>query len=575
MHRISRSLLALASLGLSSSILAGCGSSATPSAPAPAQQAVIALAAQTSPNWWFPVISSADYGDSNFQMNVMMYVPLIHISKTDGIDYHRSLAQSVSANSTGTRYVITLNKKWHWSNGQPVTAQDVVFTWDILQATSTGAANLPWGYGGAGSGGIPTRWTSVVAQGSDTVVVTLNTPSNPNWFIHNGLAQIVPVPSFVWNRYPHNMLQELRFIQSVANSPGNAAFNVVDGPYRFSHMVPNDYWSFVPNPNYDGHKSTLKKVIFQYETSPSSEFLGLRNGTINVGYLPTSEWKARTQLTDDRMTTPYEFGFTFLQPDYNSAAPGGLGPVFQNLYVRQAMEMGIDQPAIVQAFFHGYGVSENDPIPSRPKTVFYDTSLKQVIYPFNPAQGKQILEDHGWQLQNGVMTKKGVKLEFTLLYISGSQSSANIVQLIKQDWAQEGIVINLQSGPFDQVLSTAQQSDPTKWNMAFWGTPSWTYEPDYYPTGGSFYLTNAGANQGGYNNPNMDTLIKNSYAPGTPTQITSALDQYLSYAAHQLPVLWLPYTPIFNEHSANLHGTVQTYNPITTFLYPNYWTISN
>ncbi len=112
------------------------------------------------------MISSADYRDSNFQMNVMMYVPLIHISRTDGINYSRSLATNVVSNATGTRYVITLNKKWHWSDGRPVTAQDVVFTWDILQATSTGASDLPWGYGGAGSGGNSHTMDSCAGQRS-------------------------------------------------------------------------------------------------------------------------------------------------------------------------------------------------------------------------------------------------------------------------------------------------------------------------------------------------------------------------------------------------------------------------
>lgn len=535
--------------------------------------AVIALPPQTSPNWWFPVISSADYGDSNFQMNVMMYVPLIHISKTDGINYKRSLAESVTSNATGTKFVVHLNPKWHWSNGSPVTSQDVVFTWDILKATSSNLKGASWAYGGAGSGGVPTRWTSVTATGKDTVTVTLNTPSNPNWFIHNGLAQIVPVPKAVWDKYPKNIVSELNFIRSVADSPGSPVFRVVDGPYQFQSMQANTFWSFVPNPKYNGHRSTLTKVIYQYETSPQSEYLGLKQGTINVGYLPTSDWSARSQLSQDVLTTPYAFGFTFLQPNYNASAPGGLGPVFQQLYVRQAMEMGIDQPAIISTFFHGQGVQEADTIPSEPKTVFNDPAIKPV-YGFNPAAGKTLLEKHGWHEVNGVMTKQGVKLSFTLLYISGTQSAANTVQLIKEDWAKEGIQVNLQSGPFDQVLTTAQQSDPTHWNMAFWGTPSWTYEPDYYPTGGSFYLTGAGANQGGYSSSTMDSLIKASYLPGTPSQITTRLDAYLNYAAKNLPVLWLPYTPSFNEHAKNLHGVVKTYNPITTFYYPNYWTVS-
>ncbi len=573
---LSQQLWRASALLLAAGLLSGCGAeSAVHTQSASASTAVIALPVQVSPNWWFPVISSADYGDSNFQMNIMMYEPLIHISRTDNINYHRSLAQSVTYNAQGTRYVITLNKKWHWSNGQPVTAQDVVFTWNILKATSTGASNLPWGYGGAGSGGIPARWSQVVADGDHTVIVTLNKPSNPNWFIHNGLAQIVPVPASVWNKYPQNMTQELKFILSVANSPGSKEYSVVDGPYRFDQMKPNDYWSFVPNGQYDGRHSTLQKVIFQYQSSDATEFLGLRKGTINVGYLPTSDWNARHELAGDTLTAPYEFGFTFLQPDYNTRAPGSLGPVFRKLYIRQAMEMGIDEPAMIQAFFHGHGVLENDPIPAKPRTIFYDAKMPSLDYPFNIKAGKALLASHGWTLHDGVMEKHGIKLAFTLLYVSGSASAANIVQLIKQDWAEEGIQVSLQSAPFDQVLSTAQQSDPQKWNMAFWGTSSWTYEPDYYPTGGSFFLSGAGANQGGYDSATMNRLIANSYAPGTPAQIQAALDAYLRDAAHELPDLYLPYTPTYNEHANDLHGTVSTYNPITTFLYPNLWTLSS
>lgn len=332
------------------------------------------------------------------------------------------------------------------------------------------------------------------------------------------------------------MVQELAYIHSVANSPGSSPYRVVDGAYKFQSMQPNSNWTFVPNPHYDGHRSSVSKVIYQYETSPEAEFLGLKDGTINVGYLPTSDWDARKELRGDKLTTRYAFGFTFLQPNYSRQAPGGLGLVFRNLYVRQALEMGIDQGGMIQSFFHGAGVLEADPIPPEPKTVFYDPAVRPQ-YSFNPAQGKALLQSHGWHEVNGVMTKGNTQLSFTLLYISGSQSAANLVQLVKQNWAQEGIRVSLQSGTFDQVLTTAQQTDPTKWNMAFW-TQSWTYEPDYYPTGGSFYLTGAGANQGGYNNGTMDALIRNSYLPGTPSQIKKRLDQYVAYAAHDLPVLW-------------------------------------
>lgn len=553
--------------------LAGCGSSSTPTTATKAPtSAVVALAPQTSPNWWFPVLSSSAYSDLNSQMNSMMYVPLIHISRTDGINYSRSLAKSISVNSNGTVYTIHLNPKYQWSNGKSVTSADVVFTYSILKATSSGSSSLPWGYGGAGTGGLPSRWQSVVAKGKDTVVVTLNTPSNPVWFEHNGLGQIQPVPAAVWDKYPNNMTKELKFIQSVANTPSASVYKVVDGPYHFSKAVPNQSWTFSVNSNYKGHMSSLKSVVYQYETSSSSEFAGLKTGQIQLGYLPASLWGSKSQLTKDVFYPGYLFGFNYIQPNLNPKAPNGLGPVFDHSYVRAALEMGVPQQSIIKTFYHGYGVQETSPIPSKPKTKFFDSALSKPLYPYNPSAGKKLLESHGWKDVNGVMTKNGVALKFTLLYVSGSNTDTSIVELLKQEWAREGIQVSLEKQPFDTVLSTAQQSDPTKWNMAWWGG-GWTYEPDYYPTGGAFYATGAGANQGGYSNSNMNTLIKNSYKPGTSSQTLKSLYAYEKYAAQQTPVIWLPWTPGFNEHATNLKGTASTFNPITALIYPNRWTM--
>lgn len=557
--------------------LAGCGANTSPTvsqAQTTTPTAVtIALAPQTSPNWWFPVLSSSAYSDLNMQMNAMMYVPLIHISKTDGIDFSRSLAQSITTNATGKVYTIHLNRKYRWSNGKPVTSADVVFTYNILKATSSGSSTLPWAYGGAGTGGLPSRWQSVVAKGPYTVLVTLNSPSNPVWFEHNGLGQIQPVPESVWNKYPNDMTKELSYIKSVANSPGDSVYKVVDGPYHFAQAVPNQYWSFTKNAQYDGHKSSLSRVIFQYETSSSAEFAGLKSGTVQVGYLPASLWNARKKLTNDVFYPGYLFGFNYIQPNLSPHAPNGLGKVFDLPYVRQALEMGVPQQSIIKTFYHGYGVTETNPVPAQPPTQFTDPALSKPLFPFNPAAGKKLLQSHGWKDVNGVMTKNGVALKFTLLYVSGSNTDTSIVQLLKQDWAEEGVQVALSSEPFDTVLSTAQQSDPTKWNMAWWGG-GWTYEPDYYPTGGAFYATSAGANQGGYSNSKMDTLIKASYLPGTPAQTLKALFAYESYAAQQTPVIWLPWTPGFNERARNLQGVQSTFNPITALIYPNWWTYS-
>ena len=554
-------------------VSAGCGSTSSPAAAV--KTAVVALTPQTSPNWFFPIRAVGSGSDVNMQMESLLYKPLLTITGTDGIDYNRSLASHVNVSHNNTVFTITLNPRYKWSDGKPITAQDVLFTWNIIKTTSTHATNLPWSHAGSGVGGIPSQWRSVTTRGSHTVIVTLTQPVNPQWFIRNGLAQIAPVPKFVWDKYPGNMIKTLAFIKSVANSPKNPAFNVVDGPYHFDTMQANNYWSFVPNPQYGGHPSTLTKVVFQYESSASSEFTGLKNGTISVGYLPASLWGARAQLTHDRLSPAYLFGFNYLQPNLSSKAPHSLGSVFQQRYVREALQMGIDQQSIVQTMFHGQAVAENGPIPAQPRTKFYDPALAKPLYPFNPQAGKRLLESHGWHLINGVMTNPhGVKLAFTLTYVSGSNTDTAIVQLIQHDWASEGVQITLQSQPFDNIIAFANQTDPTKWNMVWWGG-GWTYEPDFYPSGGGLFASGSGANFGGYESSQMNHLIQATYAPGTPSEITSRMNAYQTWAAADLPVLWIPWNSTLNVHAANLHGSMKTFNPVSDLYSPNYWTFSH
>ncbi len=558
-------MFSILSLG---ALTAACGSGTGTTAAPPHTTAVVALPVQTSPNWFFPVLASTGFTDTNSQMNFLMYKPLVYITKTDSVNYSRSIAKSIVSNTNGTRYVIKINPRYQWSNGHPVTAQDVVFTWNVMKAASANGT-LPWTYGGAGGGGVPADWTSVVATNSSTVVVTLAAPANQSWFIHNGLAQIIPVPKSVWDVHPNNMTKELKFISSVSNQPTNKVYNVVDGPYKLSAMSPNQSWTFVPNPTYGGQKSRIKKLIFQYETSPTSEYAALKSGSISVGYLPASLWADKAQLTKDKFWSAYLFGFNMARVNQSSQAMGGLGPTFSKSYIRQALEMGINQSGIINTIYHGQGTVEDNPVPSQPHTVFNDPALNKPLYPYNPKAGKALLLQHGWHLVNGVMTRHGIRLSFPLVYTSGSQALKNTVELVKQSWAQEGIQVQLQPQPYDNVIAV-MHGNPSKWDAAFWGG-GWTYQPDYYPTGGELFKTGAAANAGHYTSQTMDRLITATYAPGTSAATQKALFAYEAYARQNVPYLWFPIIPTFNESTNTLKGVQSTFNPITALFYPNHW----
>lgn len=556
-------------------MLAGCGGTSSQTGSPPASSvsgtAAIALPVDASPNWFFPVESATTFSIYNSQVSFWMYRPLLYITSKDSIDLSRSIASKVLSNRTGTQYTITLGNKYKWSNGHPVTAQDVVFSWNIIKAASSGASSIPWTYGGAGIGGVPGEWSSVKAAGPKKVVVTLTRPVNENWFEHNGLGQIVPVPKSVWDKYGSNWPKELSYIKGLANSPQAPQYKVVDGPYKFSDMQPNNYWAFVANPTYGGHRSSLKKIVYQYETSSAAEFLALKSGTITAGYLPNSDWSSQKSLSKDKLYVQYPFGFNYLVPNLNTKAMGGLGPTFNKLYVREALQMGMNQHGII-GLNHGYGVVEDTTVPSQPHTIFYDAKLAKPLVRFNPQAGKHLLESHGWHEIKGVMTRHGIRLAFPVIYSSGSSLLTNEMQILKQDWAKEGIAITLDPQQFNTVISTGTAQTPSKWDMMNWGG-GWTYEPDYYPSGGGLLATGSASNSGSYSSSTMNHLIKATYNPGTTTQNLKALFAYEAYARKTIPDLWLPWLPTFNEYSTQISGFQKSSNPVTDLISPNYWTI--
>ena len=171
---------------------------------------------------------------------------------------------------------------------------------------------------------------------------------------------------------------------------------------------------------------------------------------------------------------------------------------------------------------------------------------------------------------------KSVALSFTMYYGTGSNSTANFATLLQQDWAKEGIQMKPSPMPFGSQIGLNDQISNTvagSWAANWYG--GWCYEPDYYPTGGALFTATGAANPGAFSDPQLQSLIEASYAPGTAAQANASLTAYLAYAAKILPgILWLPDLNTPGEVSPWIHGTIQNFNPIQALNFPNYWTIS-
>ncbi len=494
-----------------------------------------------------------------------MYLPLVWLNSAGNISFGtHSLASAISVNSADTRFTITLNPKWHWSNGTPVTAQDVQYYYQLMQGSVQGTQPITYCY--AGSGGFPKDWGSVTTQGTHTLIVATTTSVNPAWFERNGLGQLVAIPKATWDKYS-SMSKELSWIKSIGNEPLNPVYKVVDGPYYPVSLVANDYWRFAANPHYDGSRPpAYAHVNYVYEASATSEMAAMEKGQIQMTFfLPMSMLKAAQSLKGYGVVNEPSYGFYYIAVNFHSNA-AGVGNLFSKLYIRQALQLGINQPGIISALYHGYAVPTYGPVPVAPHNAFFDYGQTN-SYPYDPARGKALLEAHGWTMVNGVMTKNGQQLAFPYWYTAGT-SSTNEAVLLQQGWAQEGIKVTPEPEPIGTLYATiSNPAQSNKWALAGGTVFGWLYIPDFYPSGGSLFATGAGFNLGGYSDPTMDSLIASTYQGGTPQQVTSRFTAYQLYAAQQLPVLYQPtgasLWPVSNQVKGFRSGfdTIEQYVP--------------
>ncbi|MCY0902109.1 MAG: peptide ABC transporter substrate-binding protein [Firmicutes bacterium] len=530
-----------------------------------------ALPPQTQLNWFSPIMNAADDTTYNSQFIDQIYKPLLWINNDYSINWKSSLARNITYNSAGTVYHVFLNPKWKWSNGQPVTTKDMMFAWNVIKATSAANAPTPWPFVGAGTGDIPSGVKSVVANSPYEMTFTLDKPANQQWFIYNGIIQITPIPAMAWDKYK-NMTQEIKYLGDNASNP--LFDKVVDGPFKVQSGTPSQSWVLVPNPDYSGHKSTVGKIVFDFEASDTAELSALKTGNLNVGYLDESQLGSERSLTSsgDTVTPTYPFAISWTEMNMWPGSPSKA--LFDQLYVRQALQLGYDNVGISKDIYKGYAVPIDGPIATVPHTSFIDPALvKSNPYPFDIARGRAMLEAHGWRMEHGVMTKGRQQLKFTMIFVSGTTSSTDAAEIMQQDWANEGIDVTLKPEPFSTFLTMTSTKTNYGWQLAVGSR--WVYNgPGFYPTGGQLFATAAPSGTG-FSNSEEDALIQATHTPyATLSETMHHFFAYEDYTARILPFLWGQNVSTLVVTAPDVHNVMPYLDAATGYSQMQYWTVS-
>jgi hypothetical protein len=134
-------------------------------------------------------------------------------------------------------------------------------------------------------------------------------------------------------------------------------------------------------------------------------------------------------------------------------------------------------------------------------------------------------------------------MKFSLLWATGIDWMQSAVKELVSNAALAGIVVNATGESFQSVLNADSPScvqGGCNWDMAFWG--SWTYAPDYLPTGDVLFL--GGTPYTGWFNTHTDNqLIEDTLHARSTGTLDQAMYRWQNYLAPQLPVVYEPDAP--------------------------------
>jgi peptide/nickel transport system substrate-binding protein len=540
------------------------------------------------PDFIFPFTPAAFFDPSNVaDLQHLLYRPLYWFGggARPGLDPAESLADPPVYSAGGATVTVTL-KPYRWSDGETVTAEDVMFWLNMLHAES---AN--WGGYVAGGDAIPDILSSVTADSATQLTFQLSQPYDEQWFTDDELSQITPMP-LAWDRTSSGagaasggcaagqygtvdsqctavytfLAQQAGYdpshpsvtVTKQATYATSTLWSVVDGPWRLHQLSASGEATFVPNPHYSGPvKPSARRFVELPFATAGDEEAALAAGQVDVGYLPPTD--ASTATADPLVAATgdglggfslhplYAWSIGYLPYNFSSDGDHGeAGAIFSQLYFRQAMQDLVDQRGLISQVARGYGVPTYGPVPSPPGP----TGGGQVNpYPFDRAKATSLLSDHGWSVDPGGTSTcrrpgtgpgdcgagvaRGAELAFTVRYTPGTGLVQPILAAEQQSWSRAGIHVTLEEEPPGSVLAdTTRCPAGCPWELADFG--GWLFSPGYYPTGEALFATGAPYNVGGYSDPANDTRVQ--------ATLTGAggLGSYRSYLASQLPVLYQP-----------------------------------
>ncbi|MBW4577263.1 MAG: ABC transporter substrate-binding protein [Aphanothece sp. CMT-3BRIN-NPC111] len=363
------------------------------------------------------------------------------------------------------RIVFTLREGLKWSDGQPLTVDDVVFTYNDIFLNEK----------------IPTDIRDILRIGQSRALPTVRKVDARR------VEFTVPEPFAPFLRYTGGLAilpaHALRELVNTNDSEGNPKFLsswgtdtdpkkiVSNGLYQLESYQTSERVVFRRNPYYwrkdaqGNQQPYIERYIWQIVENTDTSFLQFRSGGLDtLGISP--EYFSLLKQEEKRgkfkvYTGGPELSTTFLTFNLNQAKNSNNQPLvdpiksrwFNTLEFRQAIAYAIDRPQMVNNLYRGLGEPQNSPIYKQsPYYLSPEQGLK--VYNYEPERAKELLRKAGFKYnaQGQLFDSDGNRVRFNMLTNAGNKLREAIGAQIKQDLAKIGIQVDFNAIAFNTML---------------------------------------------------------------------------------------------------------------------------
>ena len=475
-----------------------------------------------------------------------------------------ALAESWVLSENKKRIIFTLRSELKWSDGKPLTADDVIFTYQDIYLNQK----------------IPTVYRDFLRIGSSGAFPSVKKIDRRR------VEFILPEPFAPFLRYieklkilPAHALRDTilstdgdgkPLFLSTWNTNTQPQKIISNGPFKLANYTPSQRIILEKNPFYWRNDSAgnslpyIDKLIIQIIPSTDNQLIRFRSGELDsIGVDPEAfqllkreEERGKYKIYN-RGTLGYRFvGFNLNQAK-NSEGKPLLNPIksrwFNNLAFRQAVAYAINRQQINNTIYRGLGEIKHSPLGVQ-SSYYLSPEAGLKVYKYNPEKSKKILLDSGFQYNdaNELLDENGNRVEFTILVKSEEKIRIDTAVKIQGDLSHIGIKANLQILNFNSVLKKLLSSRDWECYVGAFGVPGADIEPNllslFWLSNGSFHQFNLGSKPGEPKIKNwqvsdwekeIDRLFTAGYQTIDENKRREIYGEFQQIVAEQLPIFFL------------------------------------